>query len=213
MSEQWTRCRTHKLTTGMASPPVTRSTSRTSTPAVDIDSVVEAVVTRLVGAGLVGAVTGAAADAPSDLEDVKPDLGATAPEEGPSRAQRRLWLEELRTQQAVSARFGPREKEEVRGLLIIGGGGGPPEEHRTWFWARVRLMLIVAHHGWAAAVADAQHSDLDRLGIRLSSAAPVPAAAAAPVAQPVRRGRPSRPSGLRPPPRRAAPPAAPRRAD
>lgn len=164
MSERWTRCRTHKLTTGMASPPVTRSTSRTSTPAVDIDSVVEAVVTRLVGAGLVGAVTGAAADAPSDLEDVKPDLGATAPEEGPSRA-------------------------------------------------RVRLMLIVAHHGWAAAVADAQHSDLDRLGIRLSSAAPVPAAAAAPVAQPVRRGRPSRPSGLRPPPRRAAPPAAPRRAD
>ena len=89
----------------------------------------------------------------------------------------------------MSARFGPREKEEVRALLIIGGGGGPPEEHRPWFWARVRLMLIVTHHGRAAAVADAQHSDLDRprLGIGLSPAARVPDAAASP-------GRPARPA-------------------
>lgn len=182
---------------------------------------VEAVVERLTAAGLVGGPArgpaggpvggpaGGGAEAAAVIEeDVKPqiDLG------GPSRAQHRLWLEELRTQQLTSARLGPREKEEVRGLLIIGGGGGPPEEHRDWFWARVRLMLIVAHHGWAAAIADAEHADMDRLGIRLApAAATVPAAAApAAVAQPVQRGRPSRPSGLRAP-RRAAPSAAPRR--
>ena len=94
----------------MSSPPVTRARSGA---VLNLEAVVEAVVARLTGAGLVAAMAGVAADPAAVPEPkVKPDLEELAVlEEGPSRAQRRLWLEELRTQQVVSARFGPREKE------------------------------------------------------------------------------------------------------
>lgn len=193
----------------MASPPLTRARSGSAAqhPA-DLDSIVEAVVTRLISAGLLGA----AAAPPTEPQEEKPVVALDV-QVGPSLAQRRVWLEELRSQQTTSTRFGPREKEEVRALLIIGDGGGPPTEHSAWYWGRIRLMLIVAHHGWAAAISDAQHSDMDRLGIRLSTAAVQPAAAPPPVAESGRRGRPSRPSGLRPPPRRASSSASARRAN
>ena len=82
--------------------------------------------------------------------------------------------------------------------------------HQVWFWTWVRLFLIVAHEGWAAAVSDARHSDITWLSIRLSLSARQPAdfTGAHPTAEPAtgRRPRPSRPSGLR-----AAGPTAPRR--
>ena len=137
----------------------------------ELEAVVEAVVARLVGAGLVGApppppVTVRVEGGPESA-DAKPVL--PLPEDtGPGRDQRQLWLEELRGQQHGSPRLGPREREEVRSLLIIGDVGGPPPEHHLWYWARVRLFIIVAHHGWTAAINDAQNTDLDRLGIRLS---------------------------------------------
>ena len=34
----------------------------------------------------------------------------------------------------------------------------------AWYWGRVRLFLIVAHHGWAAAVRDSRGAEMDRLG-------------------------------------------------
>ena len=188
----------------MSSPPITRS--RSAGGGADIDAIVEAVLTRLTAAGL--AVGGAPSAPVSALEqDVKP---VVTEETGPSATQRELWMEELREQHTSSLRFGLREKEEVKALLIIGEGGGPPLAHRLWYWGRVRLFLIVAHHGWGAAVADAQHSDMERLGIRLSPAAPPPTAAPTPSEGTGRRSGPSRPSGLRPPPRRSTAPAAPR---
>ena len=64
----------------------------------------------------------------------------------PSLARQRLWLYELERQLGTSLHFGVREHEEARGLLIIGEADGPPLEHRAWYWGRVRLFLIVAHH-------------------------------------------------------------------
>ncbi|KAF0303910.1 hypothetical protein FJT64_024167 [Amphibalanus amphitrite] len=183
--------------------------------AVDIDRLVDAVVARLTAAGV-----GAEAAAPVVKEE-EPEVVEDAPT-SPSRAQRQLWLAELRRQLDVpAATFGTREQEEVRGLLIIGEGGGPPPDHSHWFWGRVRLFLIVAHEGWGAAVRDARSSDMERLGIHLSRVVVQPPAAARPRPPPPPppasapasgwRGRPSRPSGLRVPPRGAAPPAASRR--
>ena len=191
------------------SPPRTRSKKGDG---FDIDALVEAVVTRLQTPGVLGtAVAPSSASAPSSapVSAGEPFGVATVKTEGgPDAEQRRLWLQELRAQLTSSPRFGVREKEEVRGLLIIGESGGPPAEHHSWFWGRIRLFLIIAFHGWGAAVDDARTSDMTRLGIQLSPAAAQPAAqpaaqggvsAAAP--QPGgRRGRtPSRPSGLRPP--------------
>ncbi|KAF0295436.1 hypothetical protein FJT64_006992 [Amphibalanus amphitrite] len=125
--------------------------------AVDVDRLVDAVVARLTAAGV-----GAEAAAPVVKEE-EPEVVEDAPT-SPSRAQRQLWLAELRRQLGVpAATFGTREQEEVRGLLIIGEGGGPPPDHSHWFWGRVRLFLIVAHEGWGAAVRDARSSDMERL--------------------------------------------------
>ena len=193
----------------MASPPLTRARSGSVAQQADLESIVEAVVARLTSAGLIGATAAPPTEPPEEKPCVAFDV-----QTGPSRAQQRVWLEELRSQQQSSPRFGPREREEVRALLIIGDGGGPPAEHSAWFWGRVRLMLIVAHHGWAAAISDAQHADMDRLGIRLSAPAVSPAAPPPPIAESCSRGgRPSRPSGLRPPPRRASSSATARRQD
>ena len=105
----------------------------------------------------------------------------------------------------------------MKGLLVIAECGGPPPHHQSWYWGRVRLFIIVAHHGWAAAIADAREAGMDRLGIRLSGAAAARAAAPAPPAAvagpPLEAGtaggrsRPSRPSGLRAPARKARPAA------
>ena len=105
----------------------------------------------------------------------------------------------------------------MKGLLVITECGGPPPSHQSWFWGRVRLYIIVAHHGWAAAIADAREAGMDRLGIHLSgtaaarAAAPSPSAAVAgppPLAGAAGgRSRPSRPSGLRAPARKTRPPA------
>lgn len=196
----------------MSSPPRTRLRSAAHD---EVEAIVDAVVARLVSSGMLGAAAAAPAaevgrePEPGPGPEQKPAVQLVA-EVGPGRAQQQLWLEELRLQQTASLRFGVREKEEVRALLIIGDGGGPPPAHHAWYWGRVRLMLIVAHHGWAAAVDDARSADMDRLGIRLSAVAVRPAAPPAvppPAAEPVRRGRPSRPSGLRPPPRRPTPSA------
>ena len=176
----------------------------------DVDRLVEAVVARLVSSGLMAAT----ADVSVKEEDAAPDVTV----DSPNPSQRRLWIAELRRQLETSTYFGIREKEEVRSLLIIGEGAGPPLDHVSWFWGRVRLFLVVAHEGWAAAVRDARSSEMDRLGIHLSPSAAPPAAPAPPpppppVPEPAARwrGRPARPSGLRAPPRGAAPAAAPRR--
>ena len=212
-------------------PPTTRARAASARLAElggdgDLEPVVEAVVARLLQAGLAvsaSAEAAAAAAAPAPVvaaaeterpaavkteADWEEELGV------PSLARQHLWLDELRRQLTTSGQFGVREREEARGLLIIGESAGPPPEHRAWYWGRVRLFLVVAHHGWAAAVRDSRGAEMDRLGIRLSPAA---AQAPPPAVRPVDsslagwRGRPSRPSGLRPPPGRAAPAAAPRR--
>lgn len=206
-------------TTGMAEPRRLRSGAVVGEPeedvpppAADVDRLVEAVVARLAASGLVAG----ALESSVKEEDAVPDVT----EDSPSPGQRKLWISELRRQLEMSANFGVREKEEVRGLLLIGEGAGPPPDQVSWFWGRVRLFLVVAHEGWAAAVRDARSHDMDRLGIRLSPAAAQPAAPAPPLPpQPPSvpapaarwRGRPSRPSGLRAPPRGAAPTSAPRR--
>ena len=59
-----------------------------------------------------------------------------------------------------SANYGTREREEVRGLIIISECAGPPDDQRSWFWGRVRLYLIVAHHGWAAAIGDSKNGNM-----------------------------------------------------
>ena len=113
-------------------------------------------------------------------------------------AQQRVWIEGRRCQHVTSPRFGSREKEEVRALLIIADGGGLPSDHHSWFWGRVRLMLIVAHHGWATAIHDAQHADMDRFGIHLAApAAAQPAVPPPPPSPPHRRRRrwPDHPTG------------------
>ena len=180
--------------------------------AIDVDRLVDAVVTRLTASGI-GTEAAAAA-----IKEEEPEVvGGVAT--SPSRAQQQLWLAELRRQLAVpAATFGTREREEVRGLLIIGEGGGLPPDHSHWFWGRVRLFLIVAHEGWGVAVRDARSSDMERLGIHLSRDVVQPPAAARPRPPPPAsapasgwRGHASRPSGLRVPPRGAAPPAASRR--
>ena len=114
----------------MASHPLTRARSGSVTqPAPsDLDSIVTAVVARLTGTGLLGA----AAAPPTEPQEVKPCVAFDV-QTGPSWAQQRFWLEQLRSQQQSSPRFGPREREEVRALLIIGDGGGPPAEHSAWF--------------------------------------------------------------------------------
>ena len=191
-------------------PPVTRARAGSSRAAetgdegTSVERLVEAVIVRLTETGLMTpaaptAASAAAWAAPAVVKE-EHDFGGIPPP-----TLREMWLEELRRQQVTSSFYGVREKEETRALLIIGEGAGPPPEHQAWYWGRVRLFLIVARHGWAAAVRDSRFADLDQLGIRLSPAAvaPPPAAARAPaaVAPPGGwRGRPSRPSGLRPPP-------------
>lgn len=192
----------------------TRTRSRTS--ALDVEAVVEAVVTRLTSAGLIGATPAAAASQPvPETGERKPVFAVEVTAPGPCLTQQRLWLEELRAQHGSSVRFGTREKEEVRALLIIGDTGGPPGDHHAWYWSRVRLLLIVAHHGWAAAIDDSHTSEMDRLGIHLAPAAARPAVAPTQhvAASDVgRRARPSLSSGFRPP-RRTAPAASTRRQD
>ena len=193
------------LTTGMASPTrrLRSGAVRGEDGGVYVDQLVEAVVARLTGAGLVVAAAATA--------DVKEEvLEALDDSLGPTPAQRKLWIAELRRQLETSVNYGIREKEEARGLLIIGEGAGPPPDQFGWYWGRVRLFLIIAHQGWAAALRDARTSDMDRLGIHLSPAAAQPAAAPRPAAAPPDggRGRGSRPSGLRPLPGGAAPAAA-----
>ena len=231
-------------------PPSTRSRAASARveeagdESFNMDAIVERVMARLLQSGL--AVSAAAAPATSTAEaaavsgSVGPAAEAARPtavkaevkwdeEVGvPSLACQRLWLDELKRQLGTSLHFGVREREEARGLLIIGEADGPPLEHRAWYWGRVRLFLIVAHHSWTAAVRDSGGSEFDRLGIYLSPAATPAPPAARPVApspagwrgrpsRPVApspaewRGRPSRPSGLRPPPGAAASAAALRR--
>ncbi|KAF0286749.1 hypothetical protein FJT64_001494 [Amphibalanus amphitrite] len=215
---------------GQGQPPATRSRAA-SVRAADTeelkDSIVEAVVARLMQSGLVvptamtpaaaaagvAAASGAATEAVPDAVAVKVEYDEEEEVGVPPPSRRRLWLEELRAQLNASPHLGVREREEARSLLIIGDTAGPPPEHRSWYWGRVRLFLIVAHHGWAAAVRDSRGSEMERLGIRLSPAAALPPPLARPVAPPASggRGRPSRPSGLRAPSGGAASAAAPRR--
>lgn len=180
----------------MASPPTTRRLRSASVVDERVEDLVEAVVARLTTAGL---VAGPAAPGGPPVATIKSECGCDV---SPTADQQRLWIRELRRQLDESPNFGTREREEVRGLLVIGEGTGAPQEHQAWFWGRVRLFIIVAHHGWGAAVADSKTSSMERLGIRLSAAAALPGAAARPAAAPPApwRGRPSRPSGLRRPP-------------
>ena len=184
----------------MASPPSRRLRSTTAHEQ-DLDAIVDAVVARLTGAGLVAAAEASAAPVQPKAEDE--EIIVTDGATGPVPAQQQLWLADLREQLTASCNFGTREREEVRGLLIIGEGAGPPPVHQHWFWGRVRLFLIVAHEGWATAVSDARHGDMTRLGIHLSPAARRPADRAGTRLTPgppaERRPRPSRPSGLRAP--------------
>ena len=199
---------------------------------VCVDELVAAVVARLQQSGLLSPPAsegaGAAAAAAAAVTSAPPALGAGAApplavktEEGagdlfvPPLGQQRLWLEDLRQQLQTSAHFGVREREEVRGLLVIGETSGPPREHQAWYWGRVRLFIIVAHQGWAAAVRDARTSDMERLGIQLlPEVARPPSPPRRGVAGPAGwRGRPSRPSGLRAPPRGASAAPAPKRKD
>ena len=126
---------------------------------------------------------------------------------GPTAEQRRLWLRDLREQLPSSTHFGLREREEARGLLIIGEGAGPPMDDAAWFWGRVRFYIIIAHHGWGAAIADARRDETKRLGIEIEAAFPPPAFPTQQLHQRARRGR--GPSGLRQP-RPAATAAAPK---
>lgn len=199
----------------MASPSQQRRLRSATSRESELEELVEAVVTRLTAAGLTGGASGGAGD-DSAPAVVKTEAGADSGL--PSSRMQDLWIKELRDQLNVSPNYGTREKQEVRALLIIGEGAGPPEEQQAWYWGRVRLFLIVAHHGWSAAVSDARTSEMDRLGIRLQPA--VASASAAPRAAPAPpppdqqwRGRPSRPSGLRPRKGGAAWTAAPRRKD
>ena len=117
------------------------------------------------------------------------------------------WIGDLRRQVTASSHLGFREKEEIRALLIIADGGGPPPDHSAWYWCRVRFMIVVAHHGWGAAIADARTAETEQLGIHLDPAVvpapasqqqqflPPPAAGAGGSSR--RRGR--GPSGLRAP--------------
>lgn len=224
-------CRTPSRITGgsMASPPRRlRSGTVLGTGAEcdDIEEIVQRIMARLESAGVSaagcgggggGAAAGGGGDVPQG-ED-KPVFPPPTPSSGllPSSDQQRLWLADLREQLQTASSFGTREREEVRGLLVITECGGPPADHQSWFWGRVRLYIVVAHHGWAAAIADAREAGMDRLGIRLSGAAAARAAAPAPPAAvagapPVAaasggRSRPSRPSGLRAPARKARPAA------
>ncbi|KAF0292665.1 hypothetical protein FJT64_009363 [Amphibalanus amphitrite] len=153
---------------GQGQPPATRSRAA-SVRAADTeelkDSIVEAVVARLMQSGLVvptamtpaaaaagaAAASGAATEAVPDAVAVKVEYDEEEEVGVPPPSRRRLWLEELRAQLNASPHLGVREREEARSLLIIGDTAGPPPEHRSWYWGRVRLFLIVAHHGWAAA--------------------------------------------------------------
>ena len=151
----------------MASPTASRRLRSDVAREQELEEIITAVVTRLTGAGLVAAAS-AANVLPKQEEEEVVVVDASA---GPTPLQQQLWLADLREQLGASSNFGTREKEEVRGLLIIGEGAGPPPAHQLWFWGRVRLFLIIAHEGWAAAVSDARSTDMSRLGIHLSPSA------------------------------------------
>ena len=188
------------------SPPMRLRSGAVRAPTTEqkhVDSIVEAVMMKLHAAGIgAGALVDDIQPLPEEPAMAAPTEPAIAAPTEPSRMQRQLWTAELRSRMPD---MGVREREEVRSLLIIGEGAGPPPADHVWFWGRVRLMLIVAHHGWGAALADSRVTDMERLGIRLHPAAgsppPAPPAVAAVAAG--GRGRPCRPSGLR----RPAPPA------
>ena len=134
------------MTSTGSQPPATRerAASMRATEAEDdkLDSIVEAVVSRLRQAGLAMPAAespGAAAASKATTEVGRPAAVMKAePEEEevgvPSASRRRLWLEELKTQLSLSPHFGIREREETRGLLVIGEAAGPPPEHRSWYW-------------------------------------------------------------------------------
>ncbi|KAF0297982.1 hypothetical protein FJT64_000480 [Amphibalanus amphitrite] len=134
---------------GQGQPPATRSRAAsartTESEELKLDSIVEAVVARLVQSGLT--VTPGASAA-----------GASAASEAAAELVR----------PAVMKVECDEEQGEARGLLIIGDAAGPPPEHRSWYWGRVRLFLIVAHHGWAAAsTADGDPEDICRRLLQL----------------------------------------------
>ena len=95
---------------------------------VVIEDVVDAVISRLTAAGLIGGGdcgAGGGEDGAAGGGGADCAVKTERPEDvEPSPSQRRLWITELREQLTMSRYFGTREKEEVRGLLIIGEGAG-----------------------------------------------------------------------------------------
>ncbi|KAF0303520.1 hypothetical protein FJT64_024510 [Amphibalanus amphitrite] len=138
---------------GQGQPPATRSRAAsartTESEELKLDSIVEAVVARLVQSGLT---------VPTAVTPGASAAGASAASEAAAELVR----------PAVMKVECDEEQEEARGLLIIGDAAGPPPEHRSWYWGRVRLFLIVAHHGWAAAsTADGDPEDICRRLLQL----------------------------------------------
>ena len=125
-------------------------------PPVDVDALVAAVVARLHRCGLPSPFppAEAATAAPAVLGAEMAPLLAVKTEDragdlfGPPLGQQRPWVEDLRQQLHLSAHFGVREREEVRGLLVIGETLGLPPEHQAWYWGwvRQRLFIIIAYH-------------------------------------------------------------------
>ena len=112
--------RTHRAVAAMAFPPTTRHLRSGTALDYDTEDIIEAVVARLTGAGLVAAAAATPVQPKTEREVVEVD----APP-GPTPAQQQLWLADLREQLLASPNFGTREREEVRGLLIIGEGAEP----------------------------------------------------------------------------------------
>ena len=160
----------------MTSPSRLRSGTVRESVGDSVDEMVNAVVDRLTAAGLVA-------------KDVSEAVKVEEEQNVPSQSQRQLWLAELRQQMEGTSNYGTREKEEVKGLLITGEGDGPPADQQAWYWGRVRLFLIVAHHVWRAAVSDAETSNMDRLCISLGRAAAQRTAAPPPATVPPVRWR------------------------
>ena len=131
-------------------PPSTRARAASARLAElgeegDLESVVEAVVARLLQSGL--ALSASAEAAAPVVADWEEELGV------PSLARQHLWLDELRGQLTTAGRFGVREREEARGLLIndesAGRTGGASGSSSSWrITAGRRLCVTLAVPRW-----------------------------------------------------------------
>ena len=83
------------------------------------------------------------------------------------------WISYLSTQRLVNPNFNKRDQEEVRTLLLACATPPPDLQDVSFLNDRLKLFLVVAHRGWAAALTALPDWELAQLGVTLPPPAPV----------------------------------------